>query len=50
VESHTCLVIYDPVKRYRELANGLAGEKVTVVDATDSIILGRERAHLYSSG
>jgi hypothetical protein len=44
VESHTCLVIYDPAKRYRELATGLAGEKVTVVDATDSIILGRERA------
>ena len=44
MESHTCLVIYDPAKRYRDLANGLAGEKVTVVDATDSIILGRERA------
>lgn len=44
VESHTCLVIYDPAKRYRELTDGLASENVTVVDATDSIILGRERA------
>ena len=44
VESHTGLVIYDPAKRYRDLANGLASETVTVVDTTDSIILGRERA------
>ena len=44
VEGHTCLIIYDPAKRYRALANGLASETVTVVDTTDSIILGRERA------
>jgi PglZ domain len=44
VESHTCLVIYDPTERYRDLAKGLADERVTVVDASDSIILGRERA------
>ena len=44
VESHAGLVIYDPAKRYRDLANGLASGTVTVVDTTDSIILGRERA------
>jgi hypothetical protein len=44
VESHNCLVVYDPTQWYRGLANGLAGEQVTVVDATDSIILARERA------
>jgi hypothetical protein len=44
VESYTCLVVYDPKQRYRGLAKGLANERVTVVDASDSIILGRERA------
>ncbi len=44
VEDHTCLVIYDPKQRYRDLAKRLADEQVTFVDASDSIILSRERA------
>jgi hypothetical protein len=44
VEVHTCLVIYDPKQRYRDLAKGLANEWVMVVDVSDSIILGREQA------
>jgi hypothetical protein len=44
VESHSCLVIYDPQQRYRWLVNSLAGEDLTVVDAVGSMILARERA------
>ncbi len=44
VESHTSLVIYDPKRWYRDLARSLGDDRVTVVDASDSIILGRERA------
>lgn len=38
------LVIYEPVRRYRELCAGLAADDLRVVDATESGIASRERA------
>lgn len=38
------LVVYDPEKRYHAACLALAGEKCTVVDASDSSILSREAA------
>lgn len=38
------LVVYDPDRRYRELCLSLAGERVTVVDASESSIESREAA------
>ena len=43
-EKHTCLVIYDPKQRYRHLTKSLSNDRMTVVNATDSVILGREQA------
>ena len=40
------LVVYDPDRRYRDLCGEMAGEKCTVVDATESSIESREQALL----
>jgi len=40
-----CLVVYDEAGRYRELALGLADERLHVVDASGSSIEAREAAH-----
>ena len=39
-----CLVVYDPARRYRDLALGLAGPRCQVLDATVSVIEQREVA------
>ncbi len=39
-----CLVIYDPQRRYRQIAGSLASEKRRVIDVGDSIIEQREAA------
>jgi hypothetical protein len=39
-----CLMIYDPERRYRDIALGLAGEKREVIDVSSSIIVQREVA------
>lgn len=39
-----CLVIYDPSRRYREVALSLAGEMREIIDAGESIIQQREIA------
>ena len=39
-----CLMIYDPERRYREIALGLADEKREVIDVSTSIIEQREFA------
>ena len=44
LDEHTSLVVYDPEKLYREIVLGLASQYCTVVDAGESIILGREQA------
>ena len=41
---HGCLVIYDPVRRYRDAALSLADDKRRVIDVTDSVIEQRENA------
>lgn len=44
LEKSSCLVIYDPERRYCKVAHSLASESTQVVDATDSLILAREEA------
>ena len=44
LKKHSCLVVYDAGRRYRDLCLELAGEKCLVVDATDSSLEGREAA------
>ncbi len=44
MESTGCLVIYDGDGRYRECALALVGESCSVIDASESIIAGREQA------
>lgn len=39
-----CLVIYDPKRRYRDIARDLASEKRRVVDVSESLITQREAA------
>ena len=41
---HGCLVIYDPARRYRDLARGLDGGACRVLDASESVIEQRELA------
>jgi hypothetical protein len=43
-ESHGCLVIYDPARRYHEIAVSLADEQCRVIDASNAIIEPREAA------
>ncbi|KAA0676970.1 PglZ domain-containing protein [Roseomonas genomospecies 6] len=38
------LVVYDPDRRYRDLCRSMGGERVTVVDASESSIESREAA------
>jgi hypothetical protein len=42
LEAYPCLVIYDPDNRYAEIAMGLTGQGLTVVDGGKSTILARE--------
>lgn len=44
-----CLVIYDPVRRYRDVAASLATEKRRVIDVSQSIIEQRELTRSYSA-
>ena len=44
LEAHRVLVVYDPARRYREIALGMRAEGTTVVDATESGLLAREEA------
>jgi len=44
MEKAGALVIYDPAKRYRDIARSLAGALCTVIDATDSFIEAQESA------
>lgn len=39
-----CLVVYDPERRYREIAQSMASEQCCVVDASTSVIVQREAA------
>jgi hypothetical protein len=39
-----CLVIYDPQRRYQEIANQLQASNCRVVDASHSVIEAREAA------
>ena len=41
---HGCLVVYDPGRRYRDIALGLASDKCRVIDASQSVIEQREAA------
>ena len=43
-KDHGCLVIYDPERRYREIALAMEAEKRRIVDASESIITQREVA------
>ena len=38
------LVVYDQEKRYRDIVSDIANEECTVIDASQSTILGREQA------
>ena len=44
VKEHGCLVIYDPVRRYRELALEMEDEHCKVIDVSRSVISQREAA------
>jgi hypothetical protein len=44
LERHAALVIYDPERRYLEIARALAGPTVTVVDALGTSLEAREQA------
>ena len=44
LKSSPSLIIYDPERRYREIALKLAKEGYKVIDAGESTILGREKA------
>jgi hypothetical protein len=44
VAKTSCLVVYDEDKRYRALALSLADDSTQVIDASDSLVLGREEA------
>ncbi len=41
LKSNSCLVIYDPDRRYRELCLKMADEKTAVIDASEGSILSR---------
>lgn len=42
LERSSCLVIYDPASRYKELVQNMAGNGCKVIDGSDSTILARE--------
>ncbi|HEC63845.1 MAG TPA: hypothetical protein ENI23_00965, partial [bacterium] len=44
LKSSPSLIIYDPARRYREIALKLTKEGYKVIDAGESTILGREKA------
>ena len=41
---HKTLVVYDPAGLYRDIVCAMGDDQVTVVDGTDSTIIGREKA------
>src|SRR5207249_4752149 len=43
-QEHASLVIYDPSRRYRDIALAMASEKCQVLDASQSVIEQRELA------
>jgi hypothetical protein len=51
-QSRGCLVVYDPERRYRDIALDLADEQGRVIDASGSVIESREAATeaLYDLG
>jgi hypothetical protein len=44
LEKFSCLVIYDPSCRHKELVQSMAGDGCKVIDGSASTILGRETA------
>ena len=44
VKQSSCLAVYDPEKRYKQLCMDLASDKIVVIDASDSSIESREEA------
>jgi len=44
LEKSSCLVLYDPERRYKDIANSLASDATQIVSAEDSLILAREEA------
>ncbi|RMD59088.1 PglZ domain-containing protein, partial [Candidatus Parcubacteria bacterium] len=44
LRQHEVLVVYDPDGRYRDLCLALAGEKIQVVDASESSLEARRQA------
>ena len=45
VQEHSCLVIYDPVRRYREIALAMATDLCRVIDVSKSVVEQREVAN-----
>jgi len=43
-QAHACLVIYDPARKYREVAMSMAADKCRVIDGSLSVIEQREAA------
>jgi hypothetical protein len=44
LKQKSCLAVYDPERRYRDVCLELAGDKITVVDATESSLESRQTA------
>lgn len=44
LKKHSCLAVYDPERRYREICLEMADEKIAVVDATESSLESRRVA------
>ena len=44
-QEHSCLVVYDPARRYRELALELQSERFRVIDVSKSVVEQRELAN-----
>ncbi len=44
LKQKSCLAVYDPERRYRDVCLEMAGDKITVVDATESSLESRQTA------
>lgn len=44
LQGASCLVVYDPIGRYKDIVSGLVNEDCRVIDGSRSTILGRETA------
>jgi len=44
-QAHSCLVIYDPIRRYREIAMAMATDHCRVIDVSKSVVEQREYAN-----